>query len=137
MLLATILHQVQTGGVSVDDARYLREAGGWAVRLILAVDAYSVFSAVTAQMVKTPAEQSLLSHLQYLRELLDRGILEYISWLDTRDMASDGLTKGSVDRRQLHDIMEGVLKVEHTTSNWRSPLALIQRQKKTSTSRSR
>ncbi len=124
LLLATILHQVTTGAVTINEARHLRERGGWAIRIILAVDAYSVYSAVTAQMVKTPAEQSLLAHLQYLRELLDEGILEYLSWLDTRDMASDGLTKGSVERTQLHQLMDGLLCVSHEASSWRSPLPL-------------
>ena len=133
MLLATILHQIRTGAVTIAEARYLRERGGWAVKLILAVDAYSVYSAVTAQMVKTPAEKSLLAHLQYLRELLDLGILEYISWLDTRDMVSDGLTKGAVDRVQLHQLMDGLLRLAHEASSWRSPLALAGRRKDTQT----
>ena len=53
----------------------------------------SVFAAVTAVFVKTPAEKSLLCHVQFLRELLDRGVLAAIVWLDTRDMLADGLTK--------------------------------------------
>ena len=72
-------------------------------------------------MVKTPAEKSLLSHVQFLRELLDRGILEYVAWLDTRDMASDGLTKGEVDRGALHAVMDGYLRIDKPTESWRSP----------------
>ena len=121
MLLATMLHQVETGCCTISSARLLREQGGWAIQLILALDAYSVFAAVIAQMVKTPAEKSLLSHVQFLRELLDRGILEYISWLDTRDMAADGLTKGEVERESLHAIMDGYLKLAQPTESWRSP----------------
>ena len=56
----------------------------------------SVFAAVSAVFIKTPAEKSLLCHVQFLRELLDYGVLAAIVWLDTRDMLSDGLTKGSV-----------------------------------------
>ena len=64
--------------------------------MVLYVDAMSVFAAVTATFVKTPAEKSLLSHVQFLRVVLDNGCLRYMAWLDTRDMTSDGLTKGAV-----------------------------------------
>ena len=71
--------------------------GGFAPT-VLYVDALSVYAAVTATFIKTPTEKSLLSHIQYLRELLDRKVLRAMSWIDTRDMLSDGLTKGSVAR---------------------------------------
>ena len=38
--------------------------------MILALDAYSVFAAVTANTVKVPADSSLFAHIQYLRELI-------------------------------------------------------------------
>ena len=98
MGLFVLREQGATASCTVTVARELREHGGWAVKIVLAIDAYSVYAAVTAQMVKTPAEESLISHVQFLRELLDKGILDYISWLDTRDMIDDGLTKGQVDR---------------------------------------
>ena len=74
-------------------------------------------------MVKTPTEESLISHVQFLRELLDKGILEYISWLDTRDMVSDGLTKGQVDREAIRTVMNGTWKVIQKTGSWRSTAA--------------
>jgi hypothetical protein len=122
LLLATILHQVNTGACSVTVAKELREHGGWKVRLLLALDAMSVFAAATATQVKVPAEKSLLSHVQYLRELLDLGILEQLSWWDTRDMVSDGLTKGSVDRIALHAVMQGFLKLAQPVKVWSSKL---------------
>ncbi len=78
MLMATIMHQASAGAVCIAAAWAMCEMGGWAVKLILAADAYSVLSAVTAQMVKIPAERRLLSHVQYLHELLDHGILDYL-----------------------------------------------------------
>ena len=51
-----------------------------------------MFAAASAVFVKTPAEKSLQCHVQFLRELLDHGVLAAIVWLDTRDMCSDGLT---------------------------------------------
>ena len=40
--------------------------------------------------------------------------------MDTRDMAADGLTKGSVDRKALVDIMDGKLVVRHATKSLRA-----------------
>ena len=81
---------------------------------------FSVFAAVTASQVKIPAEKALLSHAQYLRELLDRKILSRLLWFDTRDMWSDGLTKGAVEREPLHDIMSGNLVLKHEHKEWSS-----------------
>ena len=127
LLLATIMHQVSTGSISVALARELREYGGWKIRIALAVDAYSVFAAVTAHNIKIPAEKSLVSHVQFLRELLDMGVLHRLWWLDTRDMAADGLTKGEVDRSAIHSIMDGVMFLKQKSQTWRSPLSELSR----------
>ena len=118
MLLAQILHEIQHGAVSHSVARSLRETGGWSVRMVLAIDAMSVFAAVTATQVKEPAEKALWSHVQYLRELLDTRVLDELWWLDTRDMGSDGLTKGSVERSELQSIMQGTQNLYHTAKRW-------------------
>ena len=83
----------------------------------------SVFAAVTAVQIKVPAESSLLSHIQFLRELLDNNVIEALAWSDTRDMLADGLTKGSVDRTALLDAMAGNVHVYHDYKLWRSALA--------------
>ena len=103
-------------------ARKMREEGGWDIEVDLALDAYSVFAAVTASQVKAPAEKALLSHVQYLRELLDRRIISRLLWIDTRDMFADGLTKGAVEREALHDVMSGVIKLAHDPQIWQSKL---------------
>ena len=90
--------------------------------MILALDAYSVFSATTAVNVKTPADSSLLAHLQYLRELLDRDVLSEIWWCDTRDMLADGLTKGQVHRDALQDAMRGTIKLTQAIHSWKTKL---------------
>ena len=87
------------------------------------MDAYSVFSAATAAQIKIPAQQSLVSHVQFLRELLDRGVLHRLWWIDTRDMVADGLTKGSIEREALHMIMDGAINMQHLSQTWRSPLS--------------
>ena len=60
-----------------------------------------------------------LSHVQYLRELMDNRVLDALAWQDTRDMAADGLTKGSVERTLLHKLMNGELTFQHAPKVWR------------------
>ena len=100
------------------EAKTLRETGGWNVKLSLYVDAMSVYAAVTATFIKIPAEKPLLSHILYIRELLDTKVLEAPVWLDTRDIVADGLTKGSVDRDALHACMNGFWLLLHSAQSW-------------------
>ena len=65
-----------------------------------------VFTAIEAKETKVPSESSLLSSVQAARELLDMNRLRALHWIDTRDMISDGLNKGSVDRIALQTILE-------------------------------
>jgi len=124
MLLALTLHEIRKGVQSSSDCRKLRELGGWDVKLALYVDAMSVFAAVTATFLKIPAEKSLLSHVQYIRELLDTHVLDALLWLDTRDMIADGLTKGSVEREAIHAVMRGEWTLMHACKCW---TAIMQR----------
>jgi hypothetical protein len=122
MLIASLLHQVDYGSMTPAAARQCRERNGWKVEIDLAVDAYSVYAAVTASQVKAPAEKALLSHVQYLRELLDRKICTHLVWLDTRDMVTDGLTKGSVDRSAIDLLMSGTYQWTHKAEFWHTKL---------------
>ena len=124
MLLSQLLHELRVGVSTQAQARNLRELGGWSVPLTLSVDAMSVFAAVTASFVKEPAEKSLWAHVKYLRELLDNQVLSYLVWLDTRDMISDGLTKGVIDRASLHEVMSGSMQVRYVAKAWRSTRAV-------------
>ena len=101
-------------------SRYITPAlqGGYAVPGALYLDALSVYASVTATFIKTPADNGVLVHCLYLRELLDNGVLEALIWQDTRDMLADGLTKGSVDRKALHDVMNGLVTVNHECKPW-------------------
>ena len=118
MLLSCLLHQVDSGSMTPAAARRCREENGWDIEIDLGLDAFSVYAAVTATHVKAPAEKALLSHVQYLRELLDRRILKYLVWFDTRDMTADGLTKGAVEREALHDVMSGGYQALHKQERW-------------------
>ena len=78
-----------------------------------------MFAAVAATFTKLPAEKSLLCHVQFVRELLERRVLGDIVWIDTRDMSADGLTKGAVSRELLHQVMDGNMNIQHAAEQWR------------------
>ena len=112
-----MVSELEKGPMTPCEARDKRMYGGY-VPLGLYLDAKSVFAAVTATFIKPPAEKSLLCHIQYIRELLDKRVLQYLFWIDTRDMTSDGLTKGSVGRDLLHLLMEGIQGFKHEHEHW-------------------
>ena len=120
ILLSQMLQEICTGNISVSAARQLREYGGYAVPMALYVDAQSVFVSITSTVIKVPADNGVLSHIQYIREFLDTKVLQWIFWVDTRDMCADGLTKGSIQRDALHDLMSGKLTLERGTKGWSS-----------------
>jgi hypothetical protein len=120
ILLSQMLHEISSGDCSIEGARQRRENGGYQVPLVLYIDAMSVFAAVTASFVKIPADNGMLTHVQYLRELLDSRVLTGLGWTDTRDMVADGTTKGAVDRQQLHTCMSGTSEIGHEVKLWKS-----------------
>ena len=115
-------HEIHSGPVSKEQARILRDKGGYAMPMVLMIDALSVFAAITATYIKHPAEKSLLSHIQFIREMLDSGVLDALLWIDTRDMLADGLTKGTIDRADLHQAMQGYREFKHDFRIWQSKL---------------
>ena len=124
VVISQMIHEIENGYLSPTESRKLREEGGFAP-LALYLDAMSVFAAITATFIKIPAEKSLLSHVQYVRELLDRKVLKYLFWIDTRDMYADGLTKGSVQRAALHFIMEGIMGLAREYRQWASKAMIV------------
>ena len=117
-----MLHEINVGAVTKAQARELRDNGGYSIPMTLMIDAKSVYAAITATYVKHPAEKGLLSHVQFIRELLDSHVLTALIWIDTSDMLSDGLTKGSVDRAALHECMTGTQSFNHGFELWTSKL---------------
>ncbi len=93
----------------------------------------SIFAAITAAFIKIPAENALLMHIQFLRELLEHGVLLLLVWVGTRDMLADGTTKGSVDRSELHRLMKGEVKVQHEPKVWMARHARTSKENKTRT----
>ena len=109
LLLALQLHEVSQGAVTAAEGLRLREQGGMSIKTVLGIDAMSIWTALAAERTKAPAEKSMLLHLLWLRELLERGILDSLQWLDTRVMSADGHTKGSILRDTLRQLAGGSL----------------------------
>ena len=122
-LISLTLHEIERGCPGASEARRLREEGGLAFELWLCIDAMSVLAALRAEAVRPPAEKSLLGHLLWIREHADRGVVTGIAWVDTRDMLSDGLTKGSVARSLIDKAMVGSWALQHEPTVWQSTLA--------------
>ncbi len=78
----------------------------------------SMFAAISVATVRVPSEKSLACHLFWLQELLEIGLLNDLQWADTRDMSADGHTKGSIDRKVISDLMNGLFKFQHCTKEF-------------------
>ena len=103
------LHELYQNSLSESEARNILTGDTRSpIDLHIVLDAMSVTSAIVAPTLKVPAENSLVVHLRWYRQQLQRGILK-LAWADTRDMIADGMTKGSVSREALEKAMEGTI----------------------------
>ena len=68
-----------------------------------------------------PAETGTYFHLAYLRQKLFSRVISSYNWTDTRDMAADGLTKGTADRSGLAAIMGGRYQLRHPVHEYIEP----------------
>ena len=98
-----ILH----GPLTSQQARTLREKGGFTMTSELVIDAMNLFWALSVTSPRMPAERTLFVHINWLRDLLQAGMPSILKWMDTRGMLADGMTKGKIDRGPLVDAMAG------------------------------
>ena len=68
------------------------------------MDAKAVFDAIAVDTVKIPTEKNLYIHLVAAKDLLTKGTVRDLHWIDTQDMLADGMTKGSIDRDPLRKL---------------------------------
>ena len=103
------LEELLVGNLSWEQARELQQRSPekMQTKLALIVDARSVTLAITAPVLKAPAENSALVSVAWLRDHLRNRVLDFLLWADTRVMISDGLTKGSINRESIHEVMNG------------------------------
>ena len=113
------LEEMIRGVVDPSRARQLREQGGFTFDNELCVDALNLYYALSAQYPKMPAEKTLYTHIAWVRDLLKAGIVRAVSWVDTRDMLADALTKGKIDRQAILSAMSGLWKLEFDRKTYR------------------
>ena len=107
LLLQCTLHQIYCGTeATAQQLVDLLEHGRLYPPVDMCVDAQAVYDALTATDICDPAESSLKLHLISIRDRLQQGIIRMLYWIDTRSMVADGLTKGGIDRRLLHELSE-------------------------------
>ena len=118
LLTRLALHELQYGLMNDNLAKRILEGFTKSeIQLHAVLDAKSVTAAVTAPILKTPAEPALLVHVRWVRHLLQSKVLQGLHWTDTRSMIADGLTKGSIDRSALEAVMSGWLEIEYALEN--------------------
>ena len=81
------------------------ENGRCPVRHFAAVDAKAVFTSITAKVTKPPTEKHLFYLVVAMRQRLARLGFHTLWWIDTRDMLTDALTKGTIPRHALLKFM--------------------------------
>jgi hypothetical protein len=107
------------GGVCTPtELKNFREIGGLRMKVVLTLDAESVYKSLTSRDLKVPTERTLLGHVSWVREMLKLKLIEAIQWCDTRDMTADGHTKGSIERNLLLDLMIGKQKYQHEVKRY-------------------
>ena len=85
----------------VQDLATLQESGQLWPNLEAFIDAKAVLDAIAAEPIKMPTEKNLYIHLLAMKDLIQKRILKRLTWIDTLDMLSDGMTKGSIEREPL------------------------------------
>jgi hypothetical protein len=105
--LLVTLEEFSRGPLNLSEARRLREEGGWQFKSLIATDSMSLFQSVTVMKLKHCSEKSIILHLLWLRDILQKKIIDKLRWVDTRDMSADGHTKGSIPRDLLLAAMIG------------------------------
>ena len=106
------LSEILEGCTSATQLLSKQESMTHALELDLAIDAFSVWTRSTVEEIRC-SDGALFLHLLAFRELLGKGVKRLL-WIDTRDMVSDGLNKGTVDRTAIRILSElGIWKVQH------------------------
>ena len=113
LIMLGYLEEVRHGPATAQKLKELKDNGGWTVPLDMFTDSYSIYSYLHAKHLKFPTERGTFFHLAYLRELLEQGTIRSLTWVDTRDMFADGMTKGSLDRNALVNVMAGRWTLHH------------------------
>ena len=113
------IHEQHIGVVSPSEMANLKENGGFVTPVMSFLDAKSVCDAIESDN-DSSAVKSMIFHFKAFRHMFMTGQLTSSTWLDTRDMLADGLTKGKIDRHALMKALNtGKWIVEHPSETWK------------------
>lgn len=104
--LAISLQEILEGPLKAEEIRQIRECSNFVFKTSLVIDARNLFDMWISSTMRLPAEKSLFPHLMWLRDVT-KCLPSHLVWCDTRDMVSDGLTKGNLSRGLLLRAMAG------------------------------
>ena len=104
LVMQCLIVEVPHGPLSAVSLKQLMESGSLPVPLGIVTGNQGMFSSVSAERLNAPTEPHLLYLLRSLRDRLDAGTVQALWWIDTRDMISDALTKGGLNRQPLLDL---------------------------------
>ena len=113
LILSSFFEEIRYGKIGCEELRKRKVEGTYAMEVHMYTDSFSIYSYLRAAHLKFPAEKATYLHLAYLKELLDSKAVKSLTWVDTRDMVCDGLTKGMADRSALHRLMQGEWCLKH------------------------
>jgi hypothetical protein len=100
-LVAYTLAEIVIPGCTAQSLIHMDEAGSLPFCLQLITDCRSLFDSLRCEETTIPTEQSLIMLLLQIKESMKTGTIKSIVWADTRDLISDGLTKGTIARAAL------------------------------------
>eukprot|EP00959_Pyramimonas_sp_CCMP1952_P147199 3080671-Pyramimonas_sp.AAC.1 len=86
---------------------------GLNIKATLAIDAESVFKFLSNKDLKNPTACTLLGHISWMRQMMERCMVHCVQWHSTRDLTADGHTKGRIDRDMLRQVMGEVQSFKH------------------------
>ena len=94
MKVAALFTEVIYGKKTAEELLDMQDNNQMGLSIHAVVDAKSVLDCVSNQKGKQASDEQLTLHVLKLQELIKMGKLERMWWVDTRDMVTDGLTKG-------------------------------------------
>jgi len=111
LVMQVMLVEVLYGPLQAAEIQAAMDGGRLPVKLQITADNRGLFSALAAEDLKRPAEPHLMYLMRAARDRLESGTIDRIWWVDTRDMISDVLTKGTVSKA-------AILKLWRTSELW-------------------
>ncbi len=103
--------------IELSAMRQLEDEGRLPIPLEAVIDCESIFDSLIPPETKLPTEATLIMILLQVKQMLVQGSLRALWWVDTRDMAADGLNKGLVARSVLLNVpATGIWKLLHAAA---------------------